>query len=360
MRAVICEQYGGPEVLELADEIPIPQPGPNGVLVRIHASSVNPLDWKLRAGYIAPLWNLRFPVIWGADFSGVVEEAGRAVTMFKPGDEVYGFKNGKVAQTFRGTYAEYAVAPESTLAHKPTSLTHQEAAAMPVAALTAWYALVEMGKVKPGSRVLIHAAAGGVGTFAVQIAKSFGAYVAGTASTRNQEFLRQLGVDLAVDYTSEKIEDKLSGYDLVLDGVGQPVWASSLKVLKPGGRLLALIPPVPAPPVGRAKFFSTIAIAVAQGMARALVQGKRFTLLRVQPRGGDLEKINSLVEAGKVRPVIGKVYPLEQIADAHRESEKGHVRGKLVIKIAEGTSVAANKSSPRHLQSHEKPENSPE
>ena len=124
--------------------------------------------------------------------------------------------------------------------------------------------------------------------------------------------------------------------------------------------LLTLIPPVPTPPVGRAKFFSTIAIAVAQGMASALLQGKRFTLLRVQPRGGDLEKINSLVEAGKVRPVIGKVYPLEQIADAHRESEKGHVRGKLVIKIAEETSVAANKSSPRNLQSHEKPENSPE
>jgi NADPH:quinone reductase-like Zn-dependent oxidoreductase len=359
MRAVICEQYGGPEVLQLADDLPIPQPGPNGVLVRVHASSVNPLDWKLRAGYIAPLWNLRFPVIWGADFSGVVEEAGPAVTMFKPGDEVYGFKNGKVAQTFRGTYAEYAVTPESSLARKPKRLSHEEAAAMPVAALTAWHALVEMGNVKRGSRVLIHAAAGGVGTFAVQIARAFDAYVAGTASTRNQEFLRQLGVDLAIDYTSEKIEDKLSGYDLVLDGVGQPVWASSLKVLKAGGRLLTLIPPVPPPPVGRAKFISTIATAVAAGMTNALLRGRRFSIVRVQPRGGDLDKINALVEAGKLRPVIGKVYPLEQIADAHRESEKGHVRGKLVIKIAEEASVAANRPSTRGLQSHEKPENSP-
>jgi NADPH:quinone reductase-like Zn-dependent oxidoreductase len=360
MRAVICEQYGGPEVLELADEIPIPQPGPNGVLVRVHASSVNPLDWKLRAGYMAPLWNLRFPVIWGCDFSGVVEEVGRAVTMFKPGDEVHGFKEGKVAQTYRGTYAEYAVAPESTLARKPRRLNHEEAAAMPVAALAAWQALVEMGRIKPGSRVLIHAAAGGVGTFAVQIAKTFGAYVAGTASTGNQEFLRQLGVDVPIDYSREKIEDKLSGYDLVLDGVGKQVWSSSLNVLKPGGRLITLFPPTPSPPAGKAKFFAVVGGSVATATLNALLRGKRFAFMTVKPRGGDLEKINALVETGKVRSVIGKVYPLEQIADAHRESEKGHVRGKLVIKIAEEAPVEANKTSTRELQSHDKPEDSPE
>jgi NADPH:quinone reductase-like Zn-dependent oxidoreductase len=359
MRAVICEQYGGPEVLELADEIPIPQPGPNGVLVRVHASSINPLDWKLRAGYMAALWKLRFPVILGADFSGVVEEVGPAITLFKPGDEVHGFKEGRVAQTFRGTYAEYAVAPESTLARKPKRLSHEEAAAMPVAAVTAWQALVDQGRIKSGSRVLIHAAAGGVGTFAVQIAKSFGAYVAGTASTRNQEFLRQLGVDLAIDYTSEKIEDKLSDYDLVLDGVGQQVWSSSLKVLKPGGRLITLSPPLPPPPSGKVRFFTTVGRSVGSATVSALLRGKRFGFITAKPRGGDLEKVNALVDAGKLRPVIGKVYPMEQIADAHRESEKGHVRGKLVIKIAEEESVAANKSSTRQLQSHEKPENSP-
>jgi len=334
MRAIICEQYGGPEVLEVADEIPIPQPGPNGVLVRVHASSVNPLDWKLRAGYFAPLWKLRFPVIWGADFSGVVEETGRAVTLFKPGDQVHGFKHGKVAQTFRGTYAEYAVTPESTLARKPASLTHEEAAAMPVAAVTAWQALAEQGKVKAGSRVLIHAAAGGAGTFAVQIAKALGAYVAGTASTGNQELLRKLGADLPIDYSRERIEDKLSGYDLVLDGVGEKVWSSSLKVLKPGGRLLTLTPPIAPPPAGKIKFISTFAGAVAAGMTSALLRGRRFEIVRGQPRGGDLEKVNALVQAGKLRPVVGKIYPLEQIGEAHRESETGHARGKLVIKIA--------------------------
>ncbi len=356
MRAIICEQYGGPEVLELAEEIPIPQPGPHGVLVRVHASSVNPLDWKLRAGYLAPLWKLRFPVIWGADFSGVVEEIGHGVTLWKPGDEVHGFKSGKVAQTFRGTYAEYAVAPESTLVRKPSNLTHEEAAAMPVAAVTAWQALAEQGRVKAGSRVLIHAAAGGVGVFAVQIAKAFGAYVAGTASISNLDLLRQLGVDLPIDYTREKIEDKISGYDLVLDGVGEQVWSSSLKVLKAGGKLLTLTPPIPPPPAGRIKFISTPARAVATGVTNALLHGKRFGIVRVQPRGGDLEKVNALVEAGKVRPIIEKVYPLEQIAEAHRKSETGHVRGKLVIKIAEETSVGVMKSSVHELQSHDKPE----
>jgi NADPH:quinone reductase-like Zn-dependent oxidoreductase len=317
---------------------------------------VNPLDWKLRAGYLAPLWKLRFPVIWGGDFSGVVEEVGHGVTLWKPGDEVHGYKRGNVAQTFRGTYAEYAVAPESTLARKPASLTHEEAAAMPVAALTAWQALVDRGKLKAGGRVLIHAAAGGVGTFAVKIAKALGAYVAGTASTGNQDLLRQLGVDLPIDYTRDKVDDKLSGYDLVLDGVGQQVWAHSLGVLKPGGKLLTLALPLAAPPAGRIKSISTIAGAVATGITSALMRGRRFEFVRVQPRGGDLEKVNALVEAGKLRPVIEKVFPLEQVAEAHRKSETGHVRGKLVIKIAEEASVGVRKLSVHELQSHDKTE----
>src|SRR5260370_27840475 len=147
MKAVICETYGGPEVLELAD-VPIPQVGPNGVLVRVYASSVNPVDWKLRKGLLAGPWELRFPVIWGCDVSGVVEQVGTAGTLFKPCDEVYGFKHGKVAKTYRGTYAEYAVVPESALAHKPAKLTHQEPAPIPLAALTAWQAPVAQGKLE--------------------------------------------------------------------------------------------------------------------------------------------------------------------------------------------------------------------
>ena len=333
MKAVIAERYGGPEVLELADEIPVPQPGPNGVLVRVHASSVNPVDWKLREGWLSGLWNLRFPVIWGCDASGVVEEVGSAVTLFKPGDEVYGFKHGKVGETYRGTYAEYAVLPENMLAHKPGALSHEEAASVPLAAVTAWQSLVGKGRIKPGSKVLIHAAAGGVGIFAVQIAKHFGAFIAATAGPENQVFLRELGADQTLDYTRERLEDKLSGFDVVLDGVGEKVWNSSLKVLRPGGRLITLAIPIPQRPAGRFEFLSTAVRGVMSGTLQALLRGKLFLMTQVKPRGGDLEKVSTLMEAGKVRPIIARVYSLEHIADAHRESEKGHVRGKLVIKI---------------------------
>jgi NADPH:quinone reductase-like Zn-dependent oxidoreductase len=334
MKAVIAEKYGGPEVLDLAGEIPVPRIGPNGVLVRVHATSVNPIDWKLREGWLSGFWKLHFPVIWGCDVSGVVHQVGRSVTLFKPGDQVYGFKHGKVGETYRGTYAEYAVLPENSLAPKPARLSHEEAAAVPLAGVTAWQALVGQGRIKPGSRVLVHAAAGGVGIFAVQIAKSFGAFVAATASARNHEFLRQLGADEVIDYTRERVEDKLSGYDIVLDGVGAPVWNSSLKVLRRGGKLITLALPTPHGPSGRRSFFATAIAGVLSGYARSLSRGKLFLMARVKPRGGDLEKINVLIAAGKLRPVIEKVYPLEQIADAHRESEKGHVRGKLVVRIS--------------------------
>jgi NADPH:quinone reductase-like Zn-dependent oxidoreductase len=333
MKAVIAETYGGPEVLEVVD-VAIPQPGPNGVLVRVHASSVNPIDWKLRTGLLAGLWDLRFPVIWGCDVSGVVEHVGAAVTFFKPGDEVYGFKHGKVAKTYRGTYAEYAVVPESALARKPAKLTHQEAAAVPLAALTAWQALVDQGKLAAGHRVLVHAAAGGVGVFAVQIGKALGAYVAATAGPRNQDFVRELGADLVIDYTKDKIEDKLSGYDVVLDGVGKSVWPGSLRVLKRGGRLVTLTLPIPKEKSGKVRFYGTAIVGVVAGTSRALFSGKRLLMTHVKPRGGELDKITSLIQSGKLRPVIERVFPLEQIAEAHCLSAEGHVRGKLVLEIS--------------------------
>jgi NADPH:quinone reductase-like Zn-dependent oxidoreductase len=333
MKAVLADDYGGPEVLEIAD-VPVPRVGPNGVLVRVHASSVNPVDWKLRKGLLSPMWKLRFPVIWGCDCSGVVAEVGSGVTLFKPGDEVYGFKHGKVAETYRGTYCEYAVLPENTLSRKPANLSHEEAAAIPLAGVSAWQALSNQGKLKPGNRVLVHAGAGGVGTFAIQIAKAFGAMVAATANTRNLDLLRQLGADLAIDYTREKIQDKLSGYDIVLDGVGKAVWGSSFRILRFGGRLVTLLPPIPDKPAGRLRFFGSAIAGVGAGMTRGLLTGKRLLITSVKARGGDLEKITALVEAGKIRPVIERVSPLEEIADAHRLSETGHVRGKIVIRIS--------------------------
>ena len=167
-----------------------------------------------------------------------------------------------------------------------------------------------------------------------QIAKALGASVAATASTRNHGFLRELGADEVIDYAKEKIDDKLSGYDIVLDGVGQSVWSSSFRVLKRGGRLLTLTPPVPEAPSGRIKFFATATASMAPAMVRAAFTGRKFALLSIKPRGGDLEKINALIEAGKVHPVIEKVFPLEEIADAHRLSEAGHVRGKIVVRIS--------------------------
>lgn len=334
MKAVIAEKYGSAEVLEIDDDLPVPRVGPNGVLVQVHAASVNPVDWKLRQGLLDALMPVVFPVIWGRDLSGLVTEVGSSVTLFKPGDEVYGMKDGYVAKTYRGTYAEYVVVPEKSLAPKPKNLNYEEASAVPASALTAWQAMVNQGKLKPGQRVLIHAGAGGVGVMAIQIAKTFGAYVAATASTRNQDLLRDLGADLPIDYTRDKI-DEIGKFDLVLDGVGNSVWAESFRAMKAGGRLVTLTPPIPEQSTGKLRFFATAVQGMVSGVARGLMSGKRLLVTQVKSRGGELEKITALIEAGKIRPVIEKVFVLEQIAEAHRLSEAGHVRGKLVIRIRE-------------------------
>ncbi|MGZ4854668.1 MAG: NADP-dependent oxidoreductase [Candidatus Angelobacter sp.] len=335
MKAVIAEQYGGAEVLEISEDLPVPRVGPNGVLVQVHAASVNPVDWKLRQGLLHAVMPVVFPVIWGCDLAGVVTEVGPSVTLFKPGDEVYGMKDGYVGKTYRGTYAEYVAVPEKSLAAKPSNLSYEEAAAVPATALTAWQAMVNQGNLKPGQRVLIHAGAGGVGVMAIQIAKAFGAYVAATASTRNQDFLRELGADLAIDYTRDKIDKIRPKFDLILDGVGKSVWADSFRALKAGGRLVTLTAPIPQESAGKLKFFATAIPGLAGGVVRGLLGGKRLLVTRVKPRGGELEKISTLIEAGKIRPVVEKVFALGQIAEAHRASETGHVRGKLAIKVRE-------------------------
>ncbi|HEY2499442.1 MAG TPA: NADP-dependent oxidoreductase [Candidatus Angelobacter sp.] len=333
MKAIIAEQYGGPEILTLDNDVPVPRVGPNGVLVQVHASSVNPIDWKLRRGLLDAVRPVIFPVIWGCDLSGVVTEVGPAVTLFKPGDEVYGFKDGYVAKTYRGAYAEFAVAPEKTLAKKPSNLSHQESASIPLAALTAWQALLKQGKLKQGQRVLVHAGAGGVGVMAIQIARAFGAFVAATASARNQDLLRELGADLAIDYGRDRVDQVRPKFDLVLDAVGKSVWAASIRALKFGGKLVTLAVPIPENSAGKLKFFSTAIAGIAGGMLRGLPGAKRLLLIQAKPRGGELEKITTLIEAGKIRPVVEKVFALEQIAEAHRLSETGHTRGKLVVRI---------------------------
>ena len=241
MKAVRIHSYGGPEVL-VYEDAPRPQPEPNDVLVRVHAAGINPVDWKIREGYGKDRLGHRLPLILGWDLSGVVEAVGPGVERLKVGDEVY----SRPDISRDGAYAEYIAIRESLAALKPKSIDHVHAAAIPLAAMTAWQALFDAAGLSRGQRVLIHAAAGGVGSFAVQIAKWKGAYVIGTASTRNQDFLRELGVDSAIDYQSVAFETVVRDVDVVLDTIGGDTQARSWMVLKKGGVLVSTVSP-PSP-----------------------------------------------------------------------------------------------------------------
>ncbi|MFH8623449.1 NADP-dependent oxidoreductase [Streptomyces vietnamensis] len=306
MRAVVVEQWGGPEKL-VEREVERPEPGLNEVLVRVHAAGVNPVDWKTRASGALIAWG-PLPVL-GWDVSGTVEAVGPGVGNLHPGDEVFGMP---LFPRQAGGYAEYVVAPARHLAPKPKSLTHVEAAALPLAALTAWQALVDAADVRPGERVLVHAAAGGVGHFAVQIAKARGAYVIGTASAAKHELLRELGADEVVDYREARFENVVSDVDVVLDGLGGETAERSLKVLRTGGRLITLPGPddVPAAP-----------------------QGVRAAWVLVEPDHLGLREIAALVESGALRPVVDTVLPLSEAAKAHELGERGRTTGKIVLSV---------------------------
>ena len=282
MKAVIAEQYGGVEVLEISDDLPVPRVGPNGVLVEVHAASVNPVDWKLRQGLLNAVMPVVFPVIWGCDLSGVVTEVGPSVTLFKPGDEVYGMKDGYVAKTYRGTYAEYVVVPEKSLAAKPKTLSHEEAAAVP-AADDRVASHGEPGQAQAGAAGADSCGSRRRGSNGDPDCEGFGAFVAATASTGNQDLLRELGADLAIDYTREKIGKVRPKFDLVLDGVGESVWAESFRALKIGGRLITLTPPIPEQATGKPWFFATAVSGMVRGVTRGLLGGKRLSMTRVKP-----------------------------------------------------------------------------
>ncbi|APE19630.1 MULTISPECIES: NADP-dependent oxidoreductase [Streptomyces] len=307
MRAVVVEQWGGPENL-VEREMERPVPGLGEVLVRVHAAGVNPVDWKTRAGGALIEWGTVPAVGW--DVSGTVEAVGPGVGIFRPGDEVFGMP---LFPKQAGGYAEYVVAPARHLAPKPASLTHVEAAALPLAALTAWQALVDTADVRPGERVLVHAAAGGVGHLAVQIAKARGAYVIGTASAGKHQLVRELGADEVVDYRETRFEDVVSDVDVVLDGIGGETAARSLKVLRDGGRLITLPGPddVPAAP-----------------------DEVRAVWVLVEPDHLGLREIAALVEQGKLRPVVEVAVPLAEAAKAHEIGEQGRTTGKIVLTVA--------------------------
>jgi NADPH:quinone reductase-like Zn-dependent oxidoreductase len=309
MKAVRIHNYGGPEVLKFEDA-PRPKPGSGEVLVRVHATAVNPVDWKVRAGYLKGRISYSLPLIPGWDFSGVVDATGPGVTKFKKGDDVYARPD--IARN--GAYAEYIVVRESELALKPKSIDHVHAAAIPLAALTAWQALFDAAGLTAGQKILIHAAAGGVGSFAVQLAKWKGAHVIGTASARNQAFLRELGVDEPIDYEKTRFEDVVRDVDVVFDTIGGDTQQRSWKVLKKGGILVSI---------------------VSQPSAEeAAKHGVRPGYVFVQPNAAELTEIAKLVDAGKVKPIVETVLPLSEAKRAQELSETGHTRGKIVLKVA--------------------------
>ncbi|MFD9733773.1 NADP-dependent oxidoreductase [Umezawaea sp. NPDC059074] len=314
MKAITQQTFGGPEVL-VVSEVDRPTPIQTEVLVRVHAAGVNPVDWKSRAGGGMAGVLGDPPFILGWDVSGVVEEVGFGVTTVKPGDEVYGMPWFPRAAS---AYAEYVTAPSRHFALKPANISHVEAAALPLAVLTAWQALVDTAHVSAGQRVLVHAAAGGVGHLAVQIAKAKGAYVIGTASAGKHEFLKSIGADEVVDYTAVRFEDVVSDVDVVIDLVGGDNAIRSVGVLKPGGILVA----VP----------SGLQEGVAEAAAKAGVRSSAFL---VEPDGAALTEIAGLVADGKIKVRIEAVLPLEDAGKAHELGEAGRSTGKIVLSVVE-------------------------
>jgi NADPH:quinone reductase-like Zn-dependent oxidoreductase len=309
MKAIRIHNYGGPEVLKYEDA-PRPEPQASEVLVRVHAAGVNPIDWKVREGHMKDFRPRKFPLILGWDLSGVVEALGRGVSRFKIGDEVYSIPD----PTRNGAYADYIVVREPELALKPNSLHHIRAAAVPLAALTAWQSLFDTAQLQPGQRVLIHAGSGGVGHFAVQLAKWKGAYVFATASTKNQDLLRKLGVDEPIDYTQQRFEDVARKIDIVLDTLGGETQERSWSVLKKGGNLVSLVQP---PSEEKAKEL---------GVRAAFVAG--------HPSGPQLAEIAKIIDSGKLAPVIDRILPLSEVRRAHELSQSGHTHGKIVLRVS--------------------------
>jgi len=317
MKAVRIHAFGGPEVLQMED-VTRPVPASDEILVQVYASGVNPADWAVRQGgndFLRPF--LKLPIILGLDVAGIVAEVGSEVTSFKKGDAVYGVPNFPGD----GSYAEFCAAKAAQFAHKPNSLSFNEAAGVPAAALTGWTALSAHGNFQSGQRVLIQGASGGVGSFAVQFAKAKGAYVIGTASADNLEYVRQLGADEVLDYRSQKFEEFLQDIDVVLEASPLRDNTERLKavsVLKEGGTFISVNIDCP------------VNEEVLAALARKQARGE---FPAYQAKGEWLAEIARLINEGKVKVFISKVFPLEQVAEAHRESETWHVRGKLVLEI---------------------------
>lgn len=316
MNAVRIHEYGGPDVLNL-ETVSRPVPDEKELLVRVRAAGVNPIDWMVREGYVDDALAPSLPFVPGWDLSGVIEAVGSDCSAFETGDSVFGLVG---IPDPGNAYAEYAVVPASDVIVKPETLSHREAGAIPMAALTAWQALFEHGQLRADQRVLIHGSAGGVGHMAVQFASHAGAHVIGTASGSNEAYLRSLGVDAFVNYREQRFEQVVDGVDVVLDAVGGETLERSISVLNRGGRLITL----PEPPTEEI-------VANASDDRNATVHW-----FSVEPDATTLTKIRALSQTGAVTVTVSDLFSLSKADVAHRKSQRGHVRGKLVLDIGDG------------------------
>ncbi len=314
MKAIVIHEYGGPEVLKYED-VPRPEPKEDEILIRVMAASVNPVDAAIRKGYLARLIGDKLPLILGMDAAGVVEKIGTKITKVRAGDPVYAF----FTLAGEGGYAEFVVAKESEVALKPKAVTYEQAAAIGAAGSTAWEALVDRARLSAGQTVLIHGGSGGVGHFAIQIAKARGANVIATASTPNQELLKHLGTDVGIDYTKQKFEDVAKDVDVVLDSVGNDTLTRSYGVVKKGGIIVSIVD--------------------EPDKAALDAHGIRGTTLRASPKANVLEELAQLIDSKKITPFVSQILPLTEVARAHEQIATRHTRGKIVLKIADEPST---------------------
>lgn len=331
MRAVVMHRYGGPEVVAI-EERPEPELGPRDVLIAARAASLNPIDYKLRLGLARLVLKPRLPLILGCDVSGVVSRVGAEVTRFAPGDEVF----ARLEKERMGALAERVAADESVVAKKP-GVSFEEAASLPLAALTALQGLREVARLQPGQRVLIHAGAGGVGSLAIQLAKGMGAWVAATCSGRNVELVRGLGADEVVDYTAEDPASRLRDLDVVFDMLGGDSELRSIAMTRRGGVVMGI---AGLPDAAFARDWlpwwagAGLWFMTARRRRAAAAAGVRFVYHFMRPDGAMLAEIAAMVDRGDLRPLLHAVYPFEQVGEAFAELERGRARGKIVVRVA--------------------------
>jgi NADPH:quinone reductase-like Zn-dependent oxidoreductase len=332
MKALILKRYGGLNQVALADVLR-PTIKPDEILVQVHAAGLNPIDYMIPKGAFKPILRFQLPAVMGSDLAGVVVEVGSRVTRFKPGDAIF----ASIFDLPGGALAEYAAVPESAAALKPANLDFVQAASIPMVGLTSWQALKERMQLKPGQQVFIPAGSGGIGTFAIQLAKHLGAKVGTTTSTANVELVRSLGADEVIDYKKQEFEEVLRDYDAVLGTTRGDALEKSLRILKPASSVVSLIGP-PDAAFARARGMNAFMTFIVGLLSRKIIRLARkrdaaYSFLFVRPDGGQLAQIGELLEASRIRPVIDQVFPFEQAKEGLAYLEKGHARGKVVVQM---------------------------